>query len=278
MTQLGDYQIKTPSPATGEGLPKERIAIAVVAVLVLAIGGYWFFGGDEAPPPVETVADTPPPAVSTPPPAPPPPEPDPEPDPEIPALDASDDFVRALVAELSSHPALASWLVSEGMVRRFVSVVDSVANGENPSQQISFMRPSRRFSTTGSPEALFVDPQSYGRYDEHAQIIDSLDRQGAAELYERLEPLMNEAYVELGYPDLPFRQTLQRAVTHLLETPIVKEPPPVMPYAPFYRYRDQDLEDLSQVQKQFLLMGPDNVRAVQAAIRSFAEATGLRVR
>ena len=265
--------MKSPSPATGDGQSRGRlIAIAAVVLLVLALAGYWFLGGEDPSP--ETVVEAPPAAPA---PAPPPPaEPDPEPV-ELPGLDESDAFVRELVAALSAHPDFASWLVSDGMIRRFVVVVDNVATGANPSQHVSFMRPDSRFGTTGSQEGLAVDPRNYRRYDGHAQIIDSLDRPGTAELYQTLEPLMNEAYVELGYPDRPFRQSLERAVRHLLATPIIDGPPEVIEYAPFYRYRDEELEDLSAFQKQFLGMGPDNVRVVQRVVGSIAQAIGLQV-
>lgn len=279
MTQLGDYQVKTPSPATDNGRPDKRmITIAVIVLLLLAFGGYWFLGGDDAPDEtaVEAPSPAPPPAPAT---AAAPPaasEPDPEPV-ELPGLDQSDTFVRELVATISSHPDLASWLVSDGMIRRFVVVVDNVANGANPWQQVPFMRPATRFATTGNSEELAIDPRSYRRYNSHAQIIDSLDRQGTADIYQTLEPLMDEAYRELGYPDRRFRQSLELAVGHLLATPIIDRPPEVIEYPPFYRYRDDELEELSAVQKQFLGMGPDNVSVVQRVVGSIAQAIGLRV-
>ncbi len=247
------------------------IVISVVVLLVLALGGYWFFGGED--PPAETVVEAPPPAPA---PTRPPAEPDPEPV-ELPGLDESDAIVRELVAALSSHPDVATWLVSDGMIRRFVVVVDNIANGANPSQHVPFMRPTTRFSTTGSQERLAIDPRSFRRYNGHAEIIDSLDRQGTADLYRTLEPLMDEAYRELGYPDRPFRQSLVRAVSHLLATPIIDRPPEVVEYAPFYRYRDGALEELSAVQKQFLAMGPDNVGVIQRVAGSIAQAIGLDV-
>ena len=277
VTQLGDYQVKTPSPASDNGRPDKRmIAIAMIVLLVLALGGYWFLGGegtpDETAVEAPSAAPTPAPATAPPPAS----ELDPEPV-ELPGLDQSDAFVRELVATLSAHPDLASWLVSDGMIRRFVVVVDNVANGANPAQQIPFMRPAARFATTGSSGGLAVDPQSYRRYNGHAQIIDSLDRQGAADIYHTLEPLMDEAYKELGYPDRRFRQSLELAVSHLLATPIIDRPPEVIEYPPFYRYRDDELEDLTAVQKQFLGMGPANLSVVQRVVGSIAQAIGLRV-
>src|SRR5262245_40914703 len=45
----------------------------------------------------------------------------------LPELDASDAFVRKLVQALSANPAWATWLATEGLVRRFVVVIDNVA-------------------------------------------------------------------------------------------------------------------------------------------------------
>ena len=45
----------------------------------------------------------------------------------LPELDASDEFVRKLVEALSANPGWAKWLATEGLVRRFVVVVDNVA-------------------------------------------------------------------------------------------------------------------------------------------------------
>ena len=273
MTQLGDFQVKEPAGGDGGEQPRSRIiAIVVVALLAFGLGVYWFLGrGDDAPP-VETVVEAPPE------PAPPPPTPvAPEPvSVEIPALDDSDPFVRDLVAALSSHPGLAAWLVNDGMIRRFVVTVDNIADGANPAQHITFMRPETRFTTTtGDDATLRIDPRSYVRFDLHTQIIDSLDTRGTADLYLRLEPLMDEAYVELGNPDRPFRGTLERAIVNLLNVPTFDNPPAVIEHAPFFHYADERFESLSPSQKQFLGMGPDNVRAIQATLRQLALAIGI---
>ena len=139
------------------------------------------------------------------------------------------------------------------------------------------MKPERRFGVSGVEPNVRVDPRSYRRYDTHAQIIDSLDTSGVAELYQRLEPLMTQAYDELGSPDTRFRSTLERAISHVLEVPVVEGPPVVMMGAAFYEYTDERLDSLTPVQKQFLGMGPDNVRTVQEKMRAVAGAIGLRI-
>ena len=251
--------------------PRGRlIAIAVVALLAFGLGVYWFLGRDVEEPPVEIVEEVPEIVPSSPAPV--------EPEPasvEVPSLDESDGFVRNLIGTLSSHPSLAAWLVSDGIVRRFVVVVDNVADGSNPAQHVTFMRPESRFQTTADGTTHRVDPQSYRRYDLHAQIVDSLDTQGAADLYMMLEPLIGEAYAELGNPDRAFIQTLERAIISLLRVPVVNDPPQLIEYAPFFHYADERLESLTPAQKQLLGMGPGNVRTIQAKLRQLALAVGI---
>ena len=47
----------------------------------------------------------------------------------VPQLEASDDFVRALVRQLSQKPEWAEWLASGNLIRSFVVAVDKVAVG-----------------------------------------------------------------------------------------------------------------------------------------------------
>ena len=247
---------------------------ASVAVVALGIGAYWLLTDDdteEAPAAPAQVAEAPAPQPLD--------EPDPalaEPEPvEVPELEASDPFVGAVVGGLSSHPGLAAWLTGERMIRRFVVVVDNVANGRNPAQHLPFMRPGQRFSTTGEAPDTRVAAASYRRYDVHAEIIDSLDADGVGALYGLLEPLLDAAYSELGYPDTPFSNALRRAIDHLLEVPALNGPPAVTRGMVFYEHASERLDALTSAQKQFIGMGPDNVRIVQAKLRAIAQAIGI---
>ena len=247
---------------------------ASVAVVALGIGAYWLLtDGDteEAPAAPEQVAEAPDPQLLA------EPEPEPvEPEPvEVPELEESDSFVGAVVGGLSSHPGLAAWLTGERMIRRFVVVVDNIANGRNPAQHVPFMRPGQRFSTTGEAPDTRIAAASYRRYDVHAEIIDSLNADGVGALYAVLEPLLDAAYSELGYPDTPFSSALRRAVAHLLAVPVPDGPQAVTRGMVFYEYSSERLDALTPAQKQFIGMGPDNVRTVQAKLRAIAQAIGL---
>ena len=284
----GEFEFETPAgppkppdpPQEDRQWPVKLIAAAAVAVVVLGAGLWWLLGDGADPPVAEVVTDAADTAQPAQPPAPAAPveleEPEVIPEPvELPALGDSDAFVRELVDALLAHPNLAAWLVGDNLIRQFVVTVDNVANGRNPAQQLAVLRPERRFRATGDGEQQLIDRASYLRYDLFARVVGALDPPGAALLYLTLEPLLDEAHRELGYPDTPFRRTLERAVTHLLATPVVESPPAVVRRATLYLYADERLELLTRAQKQFIGMGPDNVLVVQAQLRAIAGEIGL---
>ena len=192
-----------------------------------------------------------------------------------PPLDQSDGMVRDLVTTLSSHPGLTAWLVIENLVRVFVVVVDNVADGHTPDEHLPPWRPTRRFQTVGAAPDLRVHPLSHARYDTLAEIAAAIDPAEAAELYRTLKPLIAAAYSELGRDPDEFDETVLRALRNLVETPIVERDVRLIRRAPFFEFADPALEDLLPVQKQFLGMGPRNVRAVQAALLEIAAAAGI---
>lgn len=193
----------------------------------------------------------------------------------VPELNASDDFVRALVRQLSSHPALVTWLASGELVRSATVVVDKVAIGSSPARELRVMGPSQPFVATGSGASLRIDPASYARYDTFANVIDSIDTEGAARAFRRLRPLFQRAFDELGYTNLTFDDRLALALGRLMDTPVPEGDVALRATSVTFQYADPDLEALSPAQKHLLRMGPRNMRLVQHKIREFARAAGL---
>jgi Protein of unknown function (DUF3014) len=200
-----------------------------------------------------------------------------EPEPiEVPPLDASDAVVRELVARLSSHPAVAAWLTTDGLVRNFAVVVANIAEARTPAVHLKALRPSTGFQVVKRDDALYIDPRSYERYDRVAAAAASIDPAGAARVYATLKPRIEEAYRELGAPDGTFDRALERAIVVLLKTPVVDHAVRVEAQGGTgFGYAAPDLEALSAPQKQLLRAGPRNVRAIQSALRAIAIALGI---
>jgi hypothetical protein len=191
------------------------------------------------------------------------------------SLDESDDLVRKLAAELSSHPRLAMWLMSEELIRKFVAAVDNIANGQSPLPQIDFFKPEGDFKAVEEVGEYFIDPASYKRYDLVAEVFASLDSEGTVRLYKQLTPTIQEAYKDLGYPDMDFDDTLKKAMMELLKVPVINEKIQLEKKVVTYTLVDSDLESLSLAQKHLLRMGPDNVRVIQRQLRAMAMTLGF---
>jgi hypothetical protein len=270
MTELGDYRLNqsaADAPPPPGGPPILWIVVALLAIAAGIVIGFLLLRRPEPAPIPEPPAEVTEEGVA-------PPRPAPEPV-ALPELDASDAFVRELARLLSSHPRLAAWLATDRVIRTFTVAVENVANGVTPVRHTPFLAPAGDFRATGSGERYAIDPRSYARYDALAEVVASIDAAGAARVYVTLEPLIEEAYRELGHPEGGFSRTLERAFDRLLATPVIDGEVALVPRVITYEFADPRLAVLSPVQKQFLGLGPRNMRTVQGKIREVARELGM---
>jgi hypothetical protein len=193
----------------------------------------------------------------------------------VPPLEASDPVVRELVRQITSHPRVAAWLATNGLIRNFTVVVANVAEGATPAGHLRVLRPESPFQVVERHSQLTIDPRSYERYDSLAAAAASIDPAGASRLYATLKPRIEEAYGELGVPGASFDRALEHAIVLLLQTPVVDGPVRVEPKGIGYRFADPNLERLAPPQKQLLRTGPRNTRIIQSALRQIALALGI---
>ena len=273
MSEWDDVEIEQEEPPRGLGPQRPGLLpiAAVVGLLAFCLGFYFFFWKNRSAPepaPVEEAAPPPVEFIE---------EPEPEPDIELPPLGASDAFVRELVGKLSSHPGLASWLVTKDLVRRFTMIVDNIAEGVSPRAHLRFLHPEEPFLAVERGNRFYIDPEGYERYNLVANVFESLDTAGSIELYRNLKPLIDEAYRELGRSEGTFDETLALALEQLLETPIPGDRVELISRFRSYHHADPDLESLSPAQKQFFRMGPRNVQKIQGKLRELARGLGIAV-
>ena len=217
------------------------------------------------------------------------PESEPEPEPEVapesegevikpeppafvlPRLDDSDQLIRDGSVSLTRHEGINFWLSPDELIRKFVVFADNVANGRVARGPARVLAPEGPFTVKKMSEKVFLlDTSSYYRYNIFTEVITSIDARRAAELYELLRPLFQEAFDELGYPEQSFDDVMFRAVGRLLETPIIEDPIMLTQPVVMYEFADSRLEALSAVQKQMIRMGPKNTRALKAKISEVA--------
>lgn len=193
--------------------------------------------------------------------------PTPEPAPPLPSLDNSDMLVTQKAKELSWLPSLSEHLISKDLVRNFVTFADNLSRGDLAAKYSPLAKPVQKFSVNEINQEMYIDPVSYKRYDVYVDMFNSLNADMAMEHLQQLMPLLDEAYMELGYEQGTFITTLENALEEMLSAPVIRNPIKVVAPSAMYKYADPQLESLSEVQKLMLRMGPDNITKLRPKLQ-----------
>ena len=134
-----------------------------------------------------------------------------------------------------------------------------------------------KFITAGSGDSLIISPKNAERYTPYMKVVDVFDAKKLVELYVRLYPLFQQAYVDIGYPKDYFNDRLLVVIDDLLVTPDVKEPVKLVQPKVFYEFADPDLEDLSIGQRTLIRIGSKNGTKMKARLREIKQELKLHM-
>ncbi|MGM0525141.1 MAG: DUF3014 domain-containing protein [Pseudomonadota bacterium] len=192
------------------------------------------------------------------------PESEPEPAPELPELDKS---TPTILQTLDTSGISIQPLKSSQLVRDAVVIIENLRNGTLVRERTVVQRPDGRFRVLEIDGELYIDEQTYQRYDALVDWFVSLEEQALAENYELFKPLMNEAFADIGYPDSDITDAVYEAIDVLLDTPVPESLVQVKDDEVMYTYADPAYESLPPAQKQLLRMGPDNIERIKSKLR-----------
>jgi len=185
----------------------------------------------------------------------------------LPALNDSDPMVQESLTSVLGRPTIETLLVPQNIVRHIVVTIDNL-----PRHKVAVeLRPVKptpgqtAVSTQG--DLVMLSDANFERYTTFARAVQAADVKGLAAMYQRLYPLFQQAYEDLGYPGKYFNDRLVEVIDHLLETPEVAGPIQLEQPRVFYTFADQGLENRSAGQKLLIRMGPGNERIVKAKLR-----------
>lgn len=181
----------------------------------------------------------------------------------LPTLHESDQFLLANIASLTTK----SLFIPIDIIRNMVVFTDNFSRGELVDNFSPLKKPIEAFSVTKKKGVLIIDSQSYLRYDKYAHAIEAIDSEKFIKLYSLITPLIDQAYAEIGYPQGSFNQTFNKAIDHVLDTPILYYKLEVTSSSVMYQYTDEYLESLPDTQKLMLRMGPDNLLIVKEKLQ-----------
>lgn len=198
---------------------------------------------------------------------------------DLPPLDQSDTIVSGMIRLLSQHPLIARLIATPGLVRQVTLVVQQIGDGKTPADSLSLLRPASRLNILGEDQGR-IDPKTYARWDLATAALTSIDPNDAAQLYVNTKALFDAAYRDLGHPNADFDEGIVRAIQTLAATPAVTADPELIRHADrpgYFEHVDSKLGSALPVQKQFLLIGPENRRKVMTWLKSVAAALELKI-
>ncbi|WP_084605251.1 DUF3014 domain-containing protein [Psychromonas aquimarina] len=186
---------------------------------------------------------------------------------KLPSLNNSDSIVLTSAQQLSPLPEYAPKLAEQDIIRNFVVFIDNFSSGDLLSRFSPLTKPSENFSVVKRDNEIYLNEQSYRRYDIYVDIINSMDVDYAMAQYRRLKPLFNEAYQEIGYPENSFDSTLYNAIDNVLNAPVIREPIKLIAPSAMYKFADPELEALSSADKLMIRMGPSNILKLRSKLQ-----------
>lgn len=195
--------------------------------------------------------------------------------PPLPSLNESDaDLSKDLLA-LNWRAGLAALFNREEMIRHFVVTVDNVAQGQLVAGQPVLMPPASGYQVdTINQDTFRVAETNAARYEPYLQLLESVPARQMLALKQRYQPLLDEAFRELGYPDITFDQRLRQAIGVLLATPAPQPQAELSRPALVYTYADPQLEALPEAQKQVLRLSPSQQQRFKALLQAYQQALG----
>ena len=241
-----------------------------IAAILIAVA-VWFFVLRDPEPPAAEPAPVQQPIAADPVPAPAPtprPQPPPaEPEVSLPPLSSSDAEVAAAIGESFGQQVVSQYLNSDDIIRKLVVTIDNLARPTLPLDKRVVAAIPGLFVVAGPEDARYLSEENYARYTPFVSVISSANAQTVVAVYRHFYPLMQEAYLELGYPQTNFEARVIEVIDHLLATPGTAAPIDLLQPKVLYEYRDPLLENRSSGQKILMRIGPDHANAVKAKLR-----------
>jgi hypothetical protein len=187
----------------------------------------------------------------------------------LPPLNDSDQLLRDSIAGVIGNAPVEQYLVPQNIVRHIVATVDNLARHKLAVELRPIKPTPGQAVTTSQGDVVALSEANFARYSGIVRVVQSVDVKALAVVYQRLYPLFQESYEDLGYPGKYFNDRLVEVIDNLLAAPEVPAPIPVVQPKVFYEFADPNLEARSAGQKLLIRMGPANARIIKAQLRAF---------
>ncbi len=176
------------------------------------------------------------------------------------ALDNSDAQMRAAATDIA--PDLVQWLTPQEQIRKWVALIDEIAEGKLPLQNRPLNYPLTTFMVKRDGDTLTLDKENYPRTTLLIKTVTSISPARLAQYYHAWRPLLDKAYAELGNKG-SFDNRVHLAIQRILAVKSLPAEPQLVRPSVYYKYADPKLEAASDIEKLMWRLGPDNTQRIQ---------------
>ena len=189
---------------------------------------------------------------------------------QLPTLNNSDEFVFEGLRAMQRGATFIRLLADDEIVRKFVVLVENVSRGGFPQTGLPYKAIGQEMPARNIDENLFImSENAHTRFDQVISTFVSIDTDAAMLFYRMLSPLFQQAYAEIGFRNVSFDDTLRSAINTVLRFNNVEGPYQLVKPSVMYLYADASIENLQDVHKQLIRIGPDNTAILKAKLREF---------
>jgi hypothetical protein len=179
-------------------------------------------------------------------------------------LDNSDAQMRFAVLDLA--PELLAWLVPDEQIRKWVLLVDLMADGGVPRKYRPVEFPVGRFKVNKTAGRMRGHSSNFMRAEPVIKVVTGIEPPRLAKYFRTWNPMLNEAYAELG-KEGSFELRLQGAIDRILKIKPLETSPDLTQPMVVYKYADPALEQASDLDKFMWRLGSVNLRLIQDYLR-----------
>ena len=185
--------------------------------------------------------------------------------------------VGSALANFFGRKAILTFFQLEDFPRKFVATVDNLGRSHAPPMAWPVNPTAGQFTVDERGGATVINADNSLRYTPLVLLAESIDAGKAVDLYIRMYPVLQQTYVELGYPKGQFNDRLIQVIDQLLATPGAAEAvkvqltevkgsvPSLRPWVR-YEFSNPALESLSAGQKIMLRVGAVNQHRLKARL------------
>lgn len=180
----------------------------------------------------------------------------------LPLLNESDAEITQALGEITGPDLLTEYLVKSEAISRMVAAVDALTSRQVPDQINPIKSADGKFVVENEGESIFMSEENFARYDGYIALMQNVDSNALATLYQRYYPLFQQAWEENG-GEGSFNDRLLAVIDHLLQTPDVPGPVYLSKPEAVYLFEDPELEAMTAGQKILVRMGSVNAALVK---------------